>query len=47
VTRTQSSRILIEQAFSAQNLDQNDTRAGGLSGTDQGSDKIIRITDQG
>jgi carboxypeptidase family protein len=47
MTRTQSSRILIEAGFSAQNLDQNDTRAGGLSGTDQGSDKIIRVTDQG
>ena len=47
LTRTQSSRILIEAGWSAQNLDQNDTRAGGLSGTDQGTDRIIRITDQG
>jgi hypothetical protein len=46
-TNTLSSRILIEAGFSAQNLDQNDTRAGGLSGTDEGSDRIIRITDQG
>jgi outer membrane receptor protein involved in Fe transport len=46
-TNTLSNRILIEAGVSAQNLDQNDTRAGGLSGNEQGSDRIIRITDQG
>ena len=46
-TSTLSNRILIEAGVSAQNLDQNDTRAGGLSGNEQGSDLIIRITDQG
>ena len=42
-----SSGILLEAGVSAQNLDQNDTRAGGLTGTQNGSDRIIRIVDQG
>jgi hypothetical protein len=42
-----SSRILLEAGVSAQNLDQNDTRAGGLSGTEGGSDRNIRVVDQG
>jgi len=46
-TRTASSRILIEAGVSAQNLDQNDTRAGNLSGTDKGSEQNLRVTDQG
>jgi hypothetical protein len=42
-----SNRILLEAGVSAQNLDQHDTRAGGLDGTMEGSEKDIRIVDQG
>ena len=42
-----SNRVLLEAGASAQNLDQHDTRAGGLDGTMEGSEKDVRIVDQG
>src|SRR5947208_6709567 len=46
-TNPLTGHILLEGGVSAQNLDQNDTRTGGLSGTNGGSEKTIRRTDRG
>ena len=42
-----NNRILLEAGVSIQNLDQHDTRMGKLDGTMEGSERDIRITDQG